>query len=84
MNFDEDINRYGSNSLKYDFMKMKNKIVLSLASILTVSSLNASELSHKVHFPCCTRTDTPPNSSDFLPIFYANYCKKFKINLKRF
>lgn len=25
MNFDEDINRYGSNSLKYDFMKMKNK-----------------------------------------------------------
>lgn len=25
MNFDEYINRYGSNSLKYDFMKMKNK-----------------------------------------------------------
>ena len=25
MFFDEDVNRYGSNSLKYDFMKMKNK-----------------------------------------------------------
>ena len=54
------------------------------AQIAFFRGLIASELSHKVHFPCCTRTDTPPNSSDFLPIFYANYCKKFKISLKRF
>ena len=30
------------------------------------------------------RADTPPNSSDFLPIFHANYCKKSPISLKRF
>ena len=30
------------------------------------------------------RADTPPNSSDFLPIFHANYCKKSQISLKRF
>ena len=30
------------------------------------------------------RADTLPNSSDFLPIFHANYCKKSQINLKRF
>ena len=38
------------------------------AQIAFFRGLNASELSHKVHFPCCTRTDTPPNNSDFLPI----------------
>lgn len=30
------------------------------------------------------RADTPPNSSDFLPVFHANYCKKSQISLKRF
>ena len=30
------------------------------------------------------RADTPPNSSDFLPIFHANDCKKSQISLKRF
>ena len=54
------------------------------AQIAFFRGLNASELSHKVHFPCCTRIDTPPNSSDFLPVFHANYCKKSRISLKRF
>lgn len=30
------------------------------------------------------RADTFPNSSDFLPVFHANYCKKSQISLKRF